>query len=98
MPRKIPRTLPTTVHPRRALVALASALAMGGLMATGAALATDTAQTLTYTMHQSLNGSDADNLRRVLEAERLAAAAGESWADLDVAAQDRYFDRAKCSP
>ena len=36
--------------------------------------------------------------RRVLEAERLAAAAGESWADLDVAAQDRYFDRAKCSP
>ena len=36
--------------------------------------------------------------RRVLEAERLAAAAGESWADLDLAAQDRYFDRAKCSP
>jgi len=36
--------------------------------------------------------------RRVLEAERLAAAAGESWANLDVAAQDRYFDRAKCSP
>jgi MazG family protein len=36
--------------------------------------------------------------RRVVEAERLAAAAGETWADLDLAAQDRYFDRAKGSP
>jgi MazG family protein len=32
---------------------------------------------------------------RVEEAERLAAAAGEDWSKLDVAAQDRYFDRAK---
>ena len=32
---------------------------------------------------------------RVLEAERLAAAAGEDWRSLDLAAQDRYFDVAK---
>ena len=32
---------------------------------------------------------------RVLEAERLAAAAGESWQSLDLVAQDRYFDLAK---
>ena len=32
---------------------------------------------------------------RVEEAERLAAAEGESFAELDLAAQDRYFDRAK---
>jgi MazG family protein len=33
--------------------------------------------------------------RRVLDAERLAAEAGEEWRSLDVAAQDRYFDLAK---
>jgi nucleoside triphosphate diphosphatase len=32
---------------------------------------------------------------RVEEAERLAAAAGEDWPSLDLAAQDRYFDLAK---
>jgi MazG family protein len=32
---------------------------------------------------------------RVEEAERLAAAAGEAWAELPLADQDRYFDRAK---
>ena len=32
---------------------------------------------------------------RVEEAERLAAAAGERFADLELAAQDRYFDDAK---
>jgi MazG family protein len=32
---------------------------------------------------------------RVEEAERLAAAAGERFADLDLAAQDSYFDQAK---
>lgn len=32
---------------------------------------------------------------RVEEAERLAAAAGERFADLDLASQDRYFDQAK---
>jgi MazG family protein len=32
---------------------------------------------------------------RVEEAERLAAAAGEEWASLDLEAQDRYFDMAK---
>ena len=32
---------------------------------------------------------------RVEEAERLAAAAGEDWSSLDLAAQDRYFDLAK---
>jgi hypothetical protein len=31
----------------------------------------------------------------VLDAERLAAEAGEEWRLLDVAAQDRYFDLAK---
>ena len=35
---------------------------------------------------------------RVTEAERLAAAAGETWSELDLAAQDRYFDLAKGSP
>ena len=34
---------------------------------------------------------------RVEEAERLAAAAGETWTTLDLAAQDRYFDLAKGS-
>ncbi len=34
---------------------------------------------------------------RVEEAERLAAAAGEAWTELDLAAQDRYFDLAKGS-
>jgi len=34
---------------------------------------------------------------RVEEAERLAAAAGESWKDLDLEAQDDWFDRAKGS-
>ena len=34
---------------------------------------------------------------RVEEAERLAAAAGEKWTTLDLAAQDRYFDLAKGS-
>ena len=34
---------------------------------------------------------------RVEEAERLAADAGETWTELDLAAQDRYFDRAKGS-
>jgi XTP/dITP diphosphohydrolase/tetrapyrrole methylase family protein/MazG family protein/ATP diphosphatase len=34
---------------------------------------------------------------RVEEAERLAAAAGETWSELDLAAQDAYFDRAKGS-
>ncbi len=32
---------------------------------------------------------------RVEEAERLAAAAGENWASLALAQQDRYFDLAK---
>ena len=32
---------------------------------------------------------------RVVEAERLAAEAGETWRSLDLAAQDTYFDRAK---
>ncbi len=32
---------------------------------------------------------------RVETAERLAAAAGESWTELPLAAQDRYFDQAK---
>jgi XTP/dITP diphosphohydrolase/tetrapyrrole methylase family protein/MazG family protein/ATP diphosphatase len=32
---------------------------------------------------------------RVEEAERLAAAAGEDWATLDLPAQDRYYDQAK---
>jgi MazG family protein len=32
---------------------------------------------------------------RVLEAERLAAKAGEDWRSLDLVAQDRYFDLAK---
>jgi MazG family protein len=32
---------------------------------------------------------------RVLEAQRLAAAAGEDWTTLDLAGQDRYFDLAK---
>jgi MazG family protein len=32
---------------------------------------------------------------RVEEAERLAAAEGRTWTDLDLADQDRYFDRAK---
>ena len=32
---------------------------------------------------------------RVETAERLAGAAGESWTDLPLAAQDRYFDQAK---
>ena len=32
---------------------------------------------------------------RVEEAERLAAAAGESWTELDLVAQDKYFDLAK---
>jgi uncharacterized protein YabN with tetrapyrrole methylase and pyrophosphatase domain len=32
---------------------------------------------------------------RVLQAERLAAEAGEDWRSLDVRAQDRYFDLAK---
>jgi MazG family protein len=32
---------------------------------------------------------------RVEEAERLAAAEGRTWADLDLADQDRYFDLAK---
>jgi XTP/dITP diphosphohydrolase/tetrapyrrole methylase family protein/MazG family protein/ATP diphosphatase len=34
---------------------------------------------------------------RVEEAERLAAAAGEAWTELDLASQDRYFDLAKGS-
>jgi len=34
---------------------------------------------------------------RVEEAERLAAAAGETWTTLDLAAQDKYFDLAKQS-
>jgi XTP/dITP diphosphohydrolase/tetrapyrrole methylase family protein/MazG family protein/ATP diphosphatase len=34
---------------------------------------------------------------RVEEAERLAAASGETWTELDLAAQDGYFDRAKDS-
>jgi XTP/dITP diphosphohydrolase/tetrapyrrole methylase family protein/MazG family protein/ATP diphosphatase len=34
---------------------------------------------------------------RVGEAERLAAAAGETWTTLDLAAQDKYFDLAKGS-
>ena len=34
---------------------------------------------------------------RVEEAERLAAAAGETWTALDLAAQDEWFDRAKQS-
>jgi MazG family protein len=34
---------------------------------------------------------------RVEEAERLAAAAGETWTTLDLAAQDKYFDLAKGS-
>jgi uncharacterized protein YabN with tetrapyrrole methylase and pyrophosphatase domain len=34
---------------------------------------------------------------RVEEAERLAAAAGETWTTLDLAAQDEWFDRAKRS-
>src|SRR5262249_55076656 len=34
---------------------------------------------------------------RVEEAERLAAAAGETWTDLDLTAQDEWFDRAKQS-
>jgi MazG family protein len=34
---------------------------------------------------------------RVEEAERLAAAAGETWTTLDLADQDRYFDLAKGS-
>jgi uncharacterized protein YabN with tetrapyrrole methylase and pyrophosphatase domain len=32
---------------------------------------------------------------RVETAERLAGAAGESWTELPLAAQDRYFDQAK---
>jgi nucleoside triphosphate diphosphatase len=32
---------------------------------------------------------------RVEKAERLAAEAGETWTELDLAAQDSYFDRAK---
>jgi MazG family protein len=34
---------------------------------------------------------------RVEEAERLAAAAGETWTTLDLSAQDKYFDLAKGS-
>jgi uncharacterized protein YabN with tetrapyrrole methylase and pyrophosphatase domain len=34
---------------------------------------------------------------RVEEAERLASAAGETWTELDLAAQDEWFDRAKGS-
>jgi MazG family protein len=32
---------------------------------------------------------------RVTEAERLAAAGGKTWTELDLAAQDRYYDEAK---
>jgi MazG family protein len=42
-----------------------------------------------------LRRASARFVARVEEAERLAAAEGESFAELDLAAQDRYFDRAK---
>jgi MazG family protein len=45
-----------------------------------------------------LRGATARFRSRVEEAERLAAAQGEDWASLDLAAQDRYFDLAKQAP
>jgi XTP/dITP diphosphohydrolase/tetrapyrrole methylase family protein/MazG family protein/ATP diphosphatase len=42
-----------------------------------------------------LRGAAARFRFRVEEAERLAAAAGETWTALDLAAQDEWFDRAK---
>ncbi len=42
-----------------------------------------------------LRGATARFVARVEEAERLAAAEGERFAELELDAQDRYFDRAK---
>jgi len=44
-----------------------------------------------------LRGAASRFRSRVTEAERLAAEAGETWAELDLAAQDSWYDRAKAA-
>ena len=62
---------------RRALVSAATAIAVGGVAVTGAALAGDTysAQTLQYSVRQPLNDSDARTLASLLDAARMGDAA-----------------------
>ena len=62
---------------RRVLVGAASALAAGGLVIAGSALAGDTmsgAQTLQYSVRQPLSDSDAHTLSSILEAAKLGDA------------------------
>ena len=62
---------------RRALVSAATAIVVGGVAVTGAALAGDTysAQTLQYSVRQPLNDSDARTLASLLDAARMGDAA-----------------------
>ncbi len=43
----------------------------------------------------ALRGTSARFMARVERAEQLAAAAGETWSELDLEAQDSYYERAK---
>ena len=63
---------------KRILIGAASALAAGGLTLASAALAGDSmtsAQTLQYSVHQTLSDSDAHTLGAILEAAKLGDAA-----------------------